>query len=173
MILKNYQVLAIKDVDSIIVSKHHQLFEYSISKNTFKLLFKFEWNFKTGLSQISKPLRRLLRTDIRYGFKLSEDEILLAYKNKFYKLQLSTKKILSEIAIPRGSRPLNMIQLNNFKEFDDGVYFGEYFTNPDKKPVHIYKYIDGHIKSITTFEQNTINHIHNLIPDRFRDCVWI
>ena len=71
--------------------------------------------------------------------------------------------------IPRGSRPLSLCQ-----DKIGTIYFGEYFSNIDKKPVNIYKSNDNGISwSIAyTFKANEINHIHGIFIDKYSDKVW-
>ena len=67
-----------------------------------------------------------------------------------------------------------MSVIKNSNSFEDGVYFGEYFANPNKKDVKIYRInFEFNIKEIYIFEQGKIEHIHSLVFDNFRDCIWV
>ena len=60
------------------------------------------------------------------------------------------------------------------KGFDDGIYFGGYKGNPNKDPISIYKRIqkDDWIE-IYRFPQGSIEHIHNIIADPYKNVVYI
>ena len=55
------------------------------------------------------------------------------------------------------------------------VYWGEYFDNPHREEVHIYgSDDDGQTWHVAhTFPAGTVRHVHNVVYDRWRDCVWI
>lgn len=173
MILKNFQVLAFKNADTIFVSKFNKLYEYKIGDQKPIEIFAFPIDVKTYISKFNVVLRRLFRIDIRYGIKLNSSQIALVYINKIYKLDFIHKRIVSSVDIPRGSRPLNIVQINGLNGFSDGFYFGEYFDNPQKSIVHIFEYINDELKIVYSFDENIINHIHNLIPDKINNCIWV
>ena len=173
MILKNYQVLAANNDQSVFLSKHNQLFLLNLDNKALSKIFEFPINTKTYLSKCSPVLRRLLRTDIRYGLKIDEDHLVVVREGNFYCLNYKTRELVSTIKLPRGTRPLNMLKLSNINSFEDGVYFGEYFSNPQKLEASIYRYTKEGLENKFTFPAGAINHIHNLVPDPERDCVWI
>lgn len=173
MVLKGYQALAYYDSESLIVSKHNVIYKYSIKTNTFTEIIRLSSSFKTYFSKISTAFRRLLRTDIRYGFKIDDTNFLVAYNSKLIQINFDTKRITAVTPIPRGSRPLNITKINEVNNFDSGVYFGEYFDNPQKDSVNIYRYDKNEVQIVFTFEKGKINHIHNLVPDSYNQCVWI
>ncbi len=65
--------------------------------------------------------------------------------------------------------------MNLCQDKNGTIYFGEYFANPERKPVNIYKTNDyGNSWQIAyTFPQNTINHIHGIFRDPFTERLWI
>ena len=56
-----------------------------------------------------------------------------------------------------------------------GIYWGEYFYNRERAEVHIYASIDGGLawQIAYTFPAGSIRHVHNIIYDRWGDCLWI
>jgi hypothetical protein len=73
-------------------------------------------------------------------------------------------------SIPRGTRPLN------FAVTPAGeVLWGEYFDNSVRSEVHVYRSRDqGRTWNIAhTFPPFTIRHVHNIVYDRWRDCLWV
>lgn len=72
--------------------------------------------------------------------------------------------------IQRGTRPLHVTAVPSGK-----IYWGEYFDNCDRAEVHIYASVDqGSTWQIAyTFPAGSIRHIHNIVYDRWRDCIWI
>ena len=73
-----------------------------------------------------------------------------------------------------GRGPLNYTIIENIKNFENSIVFGEYFGNNSRKHIHIYKRNKNFKwEIIYTFKEGTINHIHSIIPDKFRNCLWI
>lgn len=73
-------------------------------------------------------------------------------------------------SLTRGTRPLHITAVP-----DGRVFFGEYFDNARRNEVHIYASDDGGLTwhVAYTFARNSIRHIHNLVYDRWGDCLWI
>jgi hypothetical protein len=72
--------------------------------------------------------------------------------------------------IRRGTRPLHIASVPS-----GAVYWGEYFDNRDRGEVHIYVSSDRgrHWQIAYTFPAGSVRHVHNLIYDRWGDCLWI
>jgi hypothetical protein len=72
--------------------------------------------------------------------------------------------------IQRGTRPLHITAVPSGK-----IYWGEYFDNRDRKEAHIYISDDrGRDWQIAyTFPAGSIRHVHDIIYDRWGDCLWI
>ena len=72
--------------------------------------------------------------------------------------------------ITRGTRPLH-IAVNGSGE----LFWGEYFDNRLREEVHIYKSSDhGESWQIAyTFPRRSIRHVHNIVYDRWGNCLWI
>ena len=72
--------------------------------------------------------------------------------------------------IRRGTRPLHFATTPSRK-----IFWGEYFDNPRREPVHIYASEDcGFTWSIAyTFPKGSIRHVHNIVYDEFEKCLWV
>ena len=73
-------------------------------------------------------------------------------------------------AITRGTRPLHIAATPSGK-----LFWGEYFDNPQRDEVHLYaSYDEGLSWNVAyTFPKGAIRHIHNVIYDKWEDCLWI
>lgn len=172
--LKGFIVLAYRDENTIFLSKLNKVYLYDLNTEALKEIYAFQQKSKFLFSNLSFKIRRLLRADIRYGLTYSESELLLVYEGSFYLLDYRKAVIKDTVDIPRGNRPLNMQFVSNeISGFTDGLYFGEYFSNRSKEEASIYRYEKSKLVKVFTFSKGAINHIHNLIPDPFQNCVWI
>jgi len=72
--------------------------------------------------------------------------------------------------ITRGTRPLHITAVPG-----GAVFWGEYFDNPAREEVHIYvSSDDGATWNVAyVFPKHTIRHVHNIVYDRWGDCLWV
>ena len=72
--------------------------------------------------------------------------------------------------VRRGTRPLHVTGVPS-----GSIYWGEYFDNRERAEVHIYVSTDrGRTWQIAyTFAAGSIRHVHNIVYDRWGDCLWI
>ena len=70
--------------------------------------------------------------------------------------------------VTRGSRPLNLAVDRH------GVFFGEYFGNPDRSEVHVYGSSDGvAFTPVHTFPAGAVRHVHGVFADPYRNGMWV
>src|SRR6202158_193561 len=72
--------------------------------------------------------------------------------------------------VQRGTRPPHVTAIPSGR-----IYWGEYFDNRERAEVHIYVSADrGRTWQIAyTFPAGSIRHVHNIVYDRWGDCLWI
>jgi len=72
--------------------------------------------------------------------------------------------------IQRGTRPLHITAAPTAR-----IYWGEYFDNRAREEVHVYASEDrGRSWQIAhTFPSGSIRHVHNVVLDPWRNCLWI
>ena len=119
-------------------------------------------------------LFRLLRLGIRTAIALDEEHILLSIGNMIYEFDLASVKLSHGYFCGEGERPLVFSDVKGIEGIDDGIYFGTYQSVSSKKPIHIYKRTGvDRWETVHTFELGSVEHIHNVIPDPYRKCLWI
>ena len=122
----------------------------------------------------SRFLSRVLRLGVRAAEAIDKDTILLSVESVIYELSLKTKILSKGFSCGEGVRPLLFTTVKGIEGFADGVYFGGYVHNFEKEPVSIY-----HRKGcdewevVYTFPKGTINHVHSIITDPYRNCLWV
>ena len=122
----------------------------------------------------SKLATRLLRLGIRAVEVLDNDHIILSCGNVLYELDLNTGIMSEGWFCGEGVRPLTFTKVEGISGFTDGIYFGGYLGNMEKKPVHVYRRtcVDKWDR-VYTFPQGSINHVHNIVADPYRQCLWV
>lgn len=122
----------------------------------------------------SRYLSRLFRFGIRAAIALDKEHVLLSRGNVIQELNLATGELSQGWNCGEGIRPLIFTEVKNIEGFDDGIYFGGYLGNMGKKPVNIYHRIGvDQWEMAYTFPQGTINHVHNVVADPYRQCLWV
>ena len=117
-------------------------------------------------------LNRLLRLGIRCSISISDTSFLFCAEKKIYEYDIKTKRCSWKYTSERGV--LTFTEICNIPEFESGIYWGEYFDNKYRTEVNIKRILLSESEEIVyTFPSNTIYHIHNLLPDKNNNCVWI
>lgn len=122
----------------------------------------------------SKLVTRLLRLGIRAAIALDEEHILLSVGNMIHEFDLTSGKLSKGYFCGEGVRPLVFSDVKGIEGIDDGIYFGTYQSVSSKNPVHIFKRTGvDRWEAVHTFALGSVEHIHNVIPDPYRKCLWI
>lgn len=136
--------------------------------------YKINNSIKYKIIEKSKLLSRICRAGIRSAIAINDNEICFSIRNRICELDLSNGSLSEGYVCSNSSRPLNFTCVKDIKGFDDAVYWGEYMYNPLKKAISIYKRINKDTWFPTyEFKEGLINHIHNIVADPYRDCLWI
>lgn len=144
------------------------------SENTIISEHNLFSNFKERHFWHSKLLIRLLRLGVRQAIAMDDDHIILSVKNEIYEYCFSTKQLSKGFVMNDRIRPLIFSVIKDVEGFDDGVVFGGYLMNMEKDPVHIYKRVSiDNWEIVYSFKKGEINHIHNIISDPYRKCLWV
>jgi hypothetical protein len=119
------------------------------------------------------PFVRLAR--LGFGVGVSFREIYyFTFNKKIYSFDAKTKNLQHEYTFDLGRGPLSFTPIQKIPGFRDGLYFGEYLDNPSRTSVRIYRReTSGAWNPVFEFLPGQINHIHSLISDSIRNCVWI
>lgn len=131
-------------------------------------------NFRERIVSRDRILSRALRLGIRTGLAINNEIVLVSISNVIYEYNVKTKTISQGFCLKERIRPLSFTEIFNIGTFEDGIVFGGYLVNPNKKAVNIYrrKAIDSW-EIVYTFKDGEVNHIHNIVPDPYNDCVWV
>ena len=166
-LIKGYVALYV-DADYWILAKGYTLYKYDPKTNKVELFAQLN-DRKSALASKFRLTRRALRAEVTHLYHFGEDWYCIARK-AIFKLDKATKTFEICRNISRGSRPMNLCQ-----SAIGAIFYGEYFYNPQKKAVNVYKSIDcGRTWEVAyTFKDGEINHIHGIFNDPINDGLWI
>lgn len=119
-------------------------------------------------------LSRLFRLGIRTSIALDTERVLMSRENVIQELNLCTGELSQGWSCGYGIRPLIFTKVKKIEGFDDGIYFGGYLGNISKKQVNIYHRTGVDAWDVVySFPPGAINHVHNVVADPYRQCLWV
>lgn len=122
---------------------------------------------KRLVSSRSRAFARLLRVEPRTAAGVGEGVYLLSLPAGVIKVSANSgPKCVIEVR-PGFSATLNM------EETPFGIFWGDYGNNAGLDEVNIYVYEQSRVKTVYSFPQGSIRHIHNIIYDKVRNGFWI
>ena len=122
----------------------------------------------------NRYLYRLLRLGIRTAEVIDNNQILLSVRNIIYEFDLLNGALSEGWSCGTDVRPLVFSKVKDVTGFDNGIYFGEYKGIMFNQPVNVYKRISiDNWQVVYTFPKGVINHVHNIVADPYRQCLWI
>jgi hypothetical protein len=178
--LKGYKPIAFKNKSTIIVANKNKLFYYDLGNNRIKYFASINWSLKSKIFSVFAFIYRITRGGIRNGI-IFDDYLYCTFEGKIWSLSLSQEGEVQPklvFSFLQGSNSLHFSLVDKSDSiktgFEEGIYFGEYFSNPEKKPVNIF-HIDKKqsVNCVYTFSKGEINHVHNVVFDIYRRCAWV
>jgi len=163
-----------KDSIFSIYSRGVKLFIEETDSNTCKLNLPGSF-LKRALCH-SRLMIRLFRFEPRVVIKIAEYTFLVSFLGGLYLLSKINNywNLSCEHSYRNGmNNPLSLTKVEDVPGFTDCIMYGEYWGNPYKEEVSIFKRIDGKWSVVFTFDKGTITHIHGIVPDKNRSCVYI
>lgn len=95
-------------------------------------------------------LYRLFRMGVRAAWAIDEENLVLSIGNTIYEFDLKSGLMSDGFSCGKGIRPLIFTQVEGVSSVDNGLYFGGYLGNEDKKPVSVYRRV-GRDKWVVVF----------------------
>lgn len=168
LFFRNIRIVEVGE-DSLIGARGYRLFRYTLSTGKWSYIGKVA-DAKFALAARFRLLSRLLRTEIHFFTTLSGGAQVCVAKNGIFKFNKTNRRFEKCFDITRGSRPLNLCE-----DVNGNLYFGEYFHNAEREPVHIYKSADqgDTWKIVYSFPAGSIRHIHGIHADPYTNALWV
>ena len=118
----------------------------------------------------SMPLTFRLVRDGFHALAIHSGHLIAAVPGAIVTLHPGETEFRVKHKVVRGSRPLHICAVP-----DAMIYFGEYFDNRERSEVHIYGSEDHGCtwRIAYTFPKSAVRHIHNIVYDRWQNCLWI
>ena len=170
--LAKTRALCVDDRKALLCSSDRLLL-YWIDEDRVEPLGRIPW---PGLlrRRLSHPLlRRILRSEFRSALQISDDTYLLVRPGVILQFDLSQRRWEVFRWLPHW-RPFRLADVRGVDGFEDRVVYGEYGDNRGRGPMSVWgRGGEGPWRRLHTFEAGRVYHIHALVPDPARGCVWI
>ena len=119
-------------------------------------------------------IERLVRSEPRCAAKINEASFIISYNGYVLNYCIITNTIVVEHQYGKGMKnPLSFLVVENDGGEDNTIFYGEYIWNGSKGPVAIYKRNQDSWNKVYEFPSNTIQHIHSIVKDSYRNCFLI
>ena len=121
-----------------------------------------------------RPAERFLRLTPKCVEKIDDKHLVVSYSGCVYNLDLEKQELKEEHRYcSMMNNPLFFTKVEGVEGFTDGILYGEYPININRNPISIFRRdVKGNWEKVYTFNGNIL-HIHNLVPDKERGCIYI
>ncbi len=137
------------------------------SKESSFLLSLPSAGLKRCLSKI-RLFERFARLEPRLAIGLDDKQFLLSFQGAIFRIGLDGNVVQEHSYRPTMNNPISFCQCGN------KLYYGEYYGNLNHEEVSIFERQPmGHWIKRYTFSAGTVQHIHQICYDEFRDFFWV
>jgi hypothetical protein len=158
------------DGDALYASHDYQLLAARAPEFAWRSVGKYRSEWWRNLSCRTRLSFRLLRDGFHALAILPRGNMVAAVPGAIATLRAGERQFHVSHRLQRGTRPLHITAIP-----DGRVFWGEYFDNPKRDDVYIYASLDQGItwQVAHVFTRGAIRHVHNILYDRWEDCLWI
>jgi hypothetical protein len=131
-------------------------------------------DYKRRIISYSRLVERVLRNLPGPCIALGLTAFIYHYKSRVYRVDLLEKKVYLELHLEQSRKILYFTKQRCANTGLEIIYFGEYFENKAKETVHVWQRdTDGQWRIYSTFPADTIEHVHNIVVDTYRNRLLI
>jgi len=162
------------DGDCLYASRGYELFrakiQHPVDSLNWQPIGAFHPTMWRSLSASNHLSSRLFRDGFHALAVLPSGDLVAAVPGAIITFRPGQSEFRITHRIKRGTRPLHITAVPG-----GGVYWGEYFDNPQRDEVHIYGSLDRGLtwSVVYTFPSRAIRHVHNIVHDLWGNCLWI
>jgi len=157
------------DGRQFILSRHHRLFRTTSLDAGFEEIGSVLQPLWKREATRLRPLQRLLRSMFYNVVPLPDGSIFTTFDRSIGLIREGRYHTL-----PGLLRPVRCLRGACAIDGDGVLYFGEYDSNDERRPVHIYRWMTGAaaLEVAYTFPAGVIRHVHGIYFDPFEKCLW-
>ena len=136
----------------------------------WRVVARFRPAWWRNLTSRNTVTSRLVRDGFHALLVLDDQTMVGAVPGAIVMRGAGSDEFLVTHSVRRGTRPLHLTAVPSGE-----IYWGEYFDNRERTEVYVYVSLDrGRTWHVAyTFPAGSIRHVHNIVYDRWADCLWI
>lgn len=177
VIKTNAKPLLFLNKEEMLIYSKGALYLLNINDNSKKKVCAVPMHLAKRLLSKIRIFERIFRLETRAAIKLNNNDVLISFHGAVYRVSLEKENIILEHRyIDSMNNPLGFSRISKIRGFTECIAYGEYTINENKNDVSIYTRginANDKWKKVYTFPENTITHIHAIVPDPYRDGVLI
>lgn len=159
--------------DTLICQKSNSIIEMDLNTKSSNILFSLPGSLVVQIMRSINLLSRFFRKNVIWLVRLDSYGYIFSDRTGVYYSDIEGT-IHKELDFKDNKYLFKPCLINGIKGFDDGIYAGEYYSNPNFLSTKIwFRKPDGEWLSIYKFPCGEINHIHGLYSDKEEECIWI
>ncbi len=149
--------------EQVLLARGAWIFESRDSGASWRRLFRLPFDYRDRVPLVSSLLCRLLRKGIHHLEKGHSSSLIVSNKEIF----LSKASIVTSREALHGSRPLLLCSVG------DTYYYGEYRSNNELSPVHIWRWDVVAEKWAVAWQFTDVRHVHGVFFDVYSNSIWV
>lgn len=156
--------------DRQLLSKRNHLFELANETDKPTYLGSFPVKKRDALLAQSRLVQRLLRFSYYNVLPLDDGRLFLTFGKRIGVMERG-----GEFSFISGlHRKFRVLRQGAAMAADRCVYFAEYFSNPDREAVNVYRYVPTEtvVEVVYQFPAGSIRHVHGIYRDPIDDSLW-
>jgi hypothetical protein len=166
--LRGYQVEWVED-DELLLSRRNQLFATQAPGSPIRRVATFPAPAWKRTAARLRPIQRLLRFLFYNVLKLPDGRLFASFDKSIGILDGDRFTLLQGLV-----RPCRILRSSCALASDGKVYFGEYISNDERGPIHVYCYAPGssRVEVVHTFPADGVRHVHGIFRDPWSSALW-
>lgn len=166
--LKGYAVEWVEP-GRVIISRKNRLYQADTPVGERHLIGEVKSSWLKRIAAIMRLGQRLGRFMVYNAIPLPDGTIFVTFDRQIG--LISNGKYLALAGV---SRPIRVLRSACAIGKDGAVYFGEYFSNADRGPINVYRYLPGtgRVTVAYTFSAGQVRHIHGVYADPYTETLW-
>lgn len=152
------------DGDNLIASRAHVLFSSADGGVTWQRIARLS----SGIGPLDyfRILQRFFRAQIFHVLPIDDSKMLVFLSGRVVTIDKSSGEVTSETRFPH-RRPLSVAKAGR------DIYFGEYRSNSERSPVHVWRGRDNGQSWDVVWQFNNARHVHGVFHDPHSGDFWV